>query len=315
MRAAIVSLRWIILLCLLSEVGCKHHEPYQGGNALDPQIVVHETPSKPLPVDLVVQQTPPTPPPKQLAMQETVPAAELKVPAVQLEPVIPSLNNTINQAKFEPKRMGLIAAYENYLDHRNDDAVAAIKHYPTDDQDIALITLPLLARIDQGESYTTMNGTQKLAVLESLRGMLRRLSKSAPLVLQHMTLAKESAPRFGEVVPRRNAVYQIEDLVFLYAEISNLLDYPNSEGLYNIRLDVTLELIGPDGKVAWNDSKAFEKKGSISSRNDYHISAWFTLVRQLQPGNYTVSLTVLDRDTNRTTKQSLPLQILESKKR
>ncbi len=236
---------------------------------------------------------------------------ETRVPLVQHQPVMPSTN--IMPAKYEPKRQGLLAALECYLDQRNEEAIAALKHYPTDDQDIALITMPLLARIDQGESYATMNGTQKLAILESLRSLCKRLSKSAPLVLQHVTLATDQPYRYGEVIPRQNSNFYVDEPVYVYAEIINLLDYPNGEGYYNIRLDVTLELINADGKVVWNDSKPFQKAGSIGSRNDYHVAARFALLRQLPPGNYSVSITVLDRDTNRTAKQSVPLQILESK--
>ena len=315
---------YLLLLVLCASVpACRHQEPYKGGDALDPQIIVQETPAKPLPSDLVVYQTPPTPPPAPLAQLEAAPlqpdrpTSQLPVstgiiPVVQHEPVIPPIQ-AIHQPRTEPKRMGLLASLESYLEFRTEDAVNALKHYPPDDQDIALVTMPLLARIEQGESYSTLNGNQKLAILESLRNLCRRLSKSAPLVLQHVTLAKEQSYRFGEVVPRQDSNYYVEDLVCIYAEILNLLDYPNSEGIYNIRLDVTLELLGPDGKVAWNDSKPFQKMGSITSRNDYHISARFQLLRHLPPGNYTVQITVLDRDTNRTARQTLPLQILESK--
>lgn len=311
------SPRWTWLrLCLFFLIGgaapaCQHREPTQVSPILNPQITVVETPPKPLPTDLIVQQAPPIPPPSQLAQQESLPTVETRIPSVQHQPVMPS--NNITPVNYEPKRQGLQAALQDYLDHRNEDAIAALKHYPTDDQDIALVTMPLLARIDQGESFASMNGTQKLAILESLRSLVKRLSKSAPLVLQHVTLAKDQPLRYGEVIPRQNSNYYAGEYVYVYAEILNLIDFPNGEGLYNIRLDVTLELISAENKVVWNDSKAFKKAGSISSRNDYHVAARFDLLRQLPPGNYTVSITVLDRDTNRTAKQTMPLQILESK--
>ncbi|HQR41463.1 MAG TPA: hypothetical protein PLX97_02240, partial [Gemmatales bacterium] len=308
---------WLQLVALylsLAASACQHREPYQGSPALNPCISIVETPPQPLPSDLVVKQAIPLPVQSDTAVARSTvkePVVQTSPPPIQLAPAQQSLTLPVS---YTPKRSGLSAALDHYLDHRNDEAVAALKHYPTDDQDIALVALPLLARIDQGENWLSLNGPQKLAILESLRNLTRRLSKSSPLVLQHAALVDDLPTRFGELKLRKTTNYYAEDMVFAYAELVNLLDFANAEGLYNIRLDVSLELTGPDGKVYFSDSKPFQRGGSIGPRSDFHVAAYFNLPRQVVPGNYQLQLHVLDRDTNRSAKQTLLLQVVEGKK-
>jgi hypothetical protein len=309
------SIPWCsaLALCLsLGGVACQHREPYAGSRALNPCIKLEETAAQPLPDNLVVAQNPPQAP------QSSVIASSTKEPVIQSAPpsiqLAPTQKSVIVPVDYTPKRNGLEQALKDYLDHRNDEAVANLKHYPTDDQDIALVTLPLLARIEQGENWLSLNGPQKLAILESLRNLTRRLSKSAPLVLQHAALVEDMPVRFGELKLRKSTNYHAEDSVFVYAELLNLIDFANPEGLYNIRLDVSLELAGPDGKVYFSDSKMFKRGGSIGPRNDYHVAAWFDLPRQVVPGNYQLVMHILDRDSNRSAKQTLLLQVVEGKK-
>lgn len=302
----------ILLLLSVGFSACQHGEPYASPTTLNPHIAVAEIPPKPLPDSLVVKELPPEPPRTAVAQVEPVPAIQSQPPALQLTK--PSDNSSFMvPVGYPPKKAGTSAALENYLDHRIDDAISILKQYPTDDQDIALIALPMLARMDQGETWGSLNGPQKLAQLELLRNLIKRLSKSAPLVLQHVSLVEEQPLRYGEVKPRQNTNYYPEDLVFAYAELVNLLDYANADGKYNIRLDVTVEIHNMDGKVVLNETKPYQKAYSMGPRQDFYIAAYLTLPKQLTPGNYQLMLSVLDRDTNRTARQSVPLQVLEAR--
>lgn len=302
----------LLLMFSVSFSACQHGEPYAQPTNLNPHIMVAEIAAKPLPSDLVVQVPPPEPPATLLAQGTPPPAIHSQPPEMQLsQPSNPSA--TLLPVQYVPKRSGTNSALEAYLDHRTDDAISILKQYPTDDQDIALVTLPILARMDQGETWATMNGAQKLAQLELLRNLVKRLSKSAPLVLQHASLVEGQPLRYGEVKLRQNTNYHPEDLVFAYAELINLLDYPSSDGKYNIRLDVTVEIHNADGNVVLHETKPYQKACSMGSRQDFYIAAYLTLPKQLPPGNYQLQLNVLDRDTNRTAKQNLPLQVLEGR--
>ena len=204
-------------------------------------------------------------------------------------------------------------ALEAFLDHRTDDAIVALKEYSADDQDMALVLLPMLARIQQGETWPTLDGPQKMANLESLRSLTKRLSKSAPLKLQHVAFVDEPPICFGEIKPRTSLSYYPQDTVYVYAEMVNLVDYPNADEDYNVHLEISFELVGANGTVYWNARKPFNKEASITSRNDYHVTAHFPLVKNLAPGSYQLVIHVLDRDSNRTARQTLPLQILDSR--
>jgi hypothetical protein len=302
----------LVALCLMLPA-CQHQgEPVAVSQMLDPKIVVSEPPPKPLTNDLVVQQAPPLPMQTTVVSIPNIKVEDIDLKLASLPPPIMSPSHA-QPISLVQKRNGMPFALESYLDHRNDDAIAAIKEFPTDDQDIALIMLPILARIQQGETWASLNGPQKLAFLESLRSLNKRLSKSAPLVLQNVALVEGQPERFGEIKPRMNFNFYPEERVYAYAELVNLVDYPNADGDFNVRLDVALELVGSKGEVIWKGRKPFEKKSSISSRNDYHVTAGYTLPHHLVPGSYQLVLSVVDRESNRTARHALPLQILDSR--
>lgn len=303
----------LCLLCLMLPA-CQHQgEAITYSPPIDPKIMVTETAPRALPADLVVSQDVPLP----VVSPATAPVALVAPEELNIKLVSqpPKLENTsmAQPVSYMPKRSGMSNALESFLDHRNDEAIASLKQYPTDDQDIALVMLPLLARIEQGETWASLNGPQKLAFLESMRSLTRRLSKSAPLMLQNVAFTDGQPERYGEIKPRININYCPEDMVYAYAELVNLIDMPNADGDFNVKLEVTLELHGPNDNIFWKATKPFLKQSSISSRNDYHVTARFALPKTLAPGSYQLVLKVVDRDSNRTAKQTLPIQILDPK--
>ncbi|MFT3881065.1 MAG: hypothetical protein QM703_15560 [Gemmatales bacterium] len=312
-RHNLLELVGLGLLCLMLPA-CQHQgEAITASPPIDPKIMVTETSPRALPADLVVRQELPLP----VVAQSTasVPLVAPEELNIKLVSQPPKLDNTslAQPISLPQKRSGMTNALESFLDHRNDEAIASLKQYPTDDQDIALVMLPLLARIEQGETWTSLNGPQKLAFLESLRSLTKRLSKSAPLMLQNVAFTDGQPERYGEIKPRININYYPEDMVYAYAELVNLIDMPNADGDFNVRLEVTLELHGPNDNIFWKATKPFLKQSSISSRNDYHVTARFALPKTLAPGSYQLVLKVIDRDSNRTARQNLPIQILDPK--
>lgn len=309
----------LVQMCMLCSACASKGEAYASPQALDPKISVAEAPPRPLDNSLIVEQSMPLPS-QGAAIPVSQPAVEIVKTAPTSQP--PTL---ITTPYIEPtsyiKKSGFTIALEHFLQHRNDEAIAALKSYPTDDQDAALVMLPILARMEEGETWQSLNGPQKQATLESLRSLCKRLSKSAPLVMQHVTLVDKQLERngevkpdrYGEIKPRSNSNYYPEDWVHAYAELVNLQDYINAEGLYNVRLEVTLELHGVNDQICWQASCPFQKAGSISPRNDYHVAINFNMPKQITPGAYQLMIIIHDRDTNRTARQSLPLQILDSK--
>ena len=301
------------MLCLMLPACQQTGETINSTPPLDPKIAWTEPPPKPFSNELVITQPLPLP-----AQQDTL----TSIPNVKVEdvnsklasqaPIIPE-PSVVQAGGHAPKRGGMSVALEAFLDHRNDDAIAALKEYSTDDQDMALVLLPMLARIQLGETWPTLDGPQKMANLESLRSMVKRLSKSAPLVLQHVAFVDKPPIRFGEIKPRTSLSYYPQDMVCVYAEMVNLVDYPNADEDYSVRLDISFELVGANGTVFWKKSKPFDKQISITSRNDFHVTARFDLINNLAPGSYQLVIQVLDRDSNRTARKTLPLQILDSR--
>jgi hypothetical protein len=313
-RHHLLELIGLYLLCLMLPA-CQHQgEAISYSPPIDPKIMVTETAPKALPADLVVRQDPPLP----VVTHPTSPVPLVAPEELNIKVVSQPLkldNTSLAQpiGYMMPKRSGMSNALDSFLDHRSEEAIASLKQYPTDDQDIALVMLPLLARIEQGETWASLNGPQKLAFLESLRSLTKRLSKSAPLMLQNVVFTDGQPERYGEIKPRININYCPEDIVYAYAELVNLVDMPDADGDFNVRLEVTVELHGANDSIFWQSTKPVKKQSSISSRNDYHVNARFSLPKTLAPGSYQLVLKVVDRDTNRTARQSLPIQILDPK--
>jgi hypothetical protein len=217
----------------------------------------------------------------------------------------------VQPASYTPKRSGLAAALENYLDRRNDEAVAALRRYPAEDQEFALATLPILANIDQGETWSVIAPNQRLAILESLRGLQRRLARSAPLVLQKvMFLDYVQSPYFGEVKPRSESAFRPEDWLCLYFELVNLTDSLGENSLYSAKINTAITLRSQNGDIVFADTCVFQKKESISPRTDFCFTASLTLPT-VPPGAYQLCLAITDLETGRQAKSFLPLQILE----
>jgi len=301
------------MFCLMLPACQQPGEPITSTPPLDPRIAWTEPPPKPLSNELIIAQALPLP-----AQQDT----PLSIPNVKVEDVNSKLASqapiileptVVQMVSHVNKRSGMSVALDAFLDNRSDDAIAALNEYSTDDKDMALVLLPMLARIQKGETWPTLDGPQKMANLESLRNLTKRLSKTAPLKLQHVAFVDVPPIRYGEIKPRNSLSFYPQDKVYVYAEMVNLVDYPNADEDYNVHLEVSFELVGANGTVYWNARKPFDKEASITSRNDYHVTAHFDLIKDLAPGSYQLVIHVLDRDSNRTARHTLPLQILDSR--
>lgn len=317
----------MLLLCLLVSA-CKQVTPTVGPSLAYSPTLPPEAPAEPRPFPIATVQNPPEPFQPALAASQTKNDFDLKaLPQPSSHPPHLMVNEARQSSpatipvQYTPKRSGLIVALEHYLDHRNEEAVGALKKYSPEDQEFALVVLPILARMDQGETWSTSSGAQKLATMESMRSLQRRWKKSAPLTLQNVMFIEQGpmsgkvshSTIFGEVKPRQSTTFRSEDWVHLYFEPMNLVDRPGEDGRYNVRISTAVTLSGEDGKAVYHDINQSNKPGSIGPRQDYCFTARFTLPAAdvIPPGKYILRLAVHDLDTGRLANHTLPLQVVE----
>jgi len=303
---------WVRTLSLLAFClgvpACKHQDPCGPESAAIP--VETRAAPRPLQVEALLQplpaatpeerQEPPKPPVK---LEHVLPAVVLEQPAQPSRPVTPSA-----------PRSGILLALELALDHRHDEARAAIKNLPADDQDFILTLLGRVEAIQNGELWPGLSGPQKQAILQALRGLDRRLSRSTPLLLRKVMYTDNERTRpiaFGEVAPRADTKYHPEDWVQVYAEVVNAIDASGADGLFNAHINTTIEIRGDDNQVYFGDTKPSQRRGSISPRTDSFINAWFTLPKALPPGHYQLVIKIDDLDSGRSAQQTLPLHVVE----
>jgi hypothetical protein len=285
------------------------------------QPVVHEVAQPPRPLQLEAKVEP-LPPPAQTPPAPVKPspapaAPQPELTKIVLAPATPT-QQVILPVSASP-RSGLPLAFELFLNNRADEARNQLKHLPVDDQDFALSVLPRLVAIERGELWPNLTGPQRQAILQGQRGLVSRLSKSAPLLLRKtMYIERGREARsiaFGEVTPRPTNTYRPEDYVELYAELINLVDSPGRDGLYASHITTTIEIRSDDNTVHYSDTAPSEKPASVSPRDDFFVNACFQLPRALPPGNYQLVIKVDDLDTGRTAKQTLTLNVITPKPR
>jgi hypothetical protein len=290
----------------LAGPACKHQDPVViESAAMQP---VQAEPPRQLQIQTTVEPLPP-PPPIIKTTEATVKPDELPghvAPRIMLAPA------QRQQPVSNTPRSQVLQAIEHALSQRRDEAVAAIKHLPADDQDRMLFAMSLLLGLQNGELWPELTGPQKQAFLLALRNLDKRLSKSAELRMRRLSYIEEvRGVTFGEVEPRNNTTFFPEDYVKLYAELINLVDVAGPDGLFNVHIYTTIEIRSEDNQVHFSDRKPSKRRGSISSRNDYFICAYFDLPRALAPGHYQLVVKVEDLDTSRTATQNLPLHVID----
>jgi hypothetical protein len=245
------------------------------------------------------------------AHNETLELPVRPPPRIVVEPANPK----VQPISYQSKTNGVVHALEEYLEHHNEEALSVLKRYPIEDQEFLLVAVPMIARIELGEGWSSLSPAQRLQSLEVLRDLARRRSKSAPLVVQKMMFLdhydQNKSFHFGEVKARASNLFRPGDLVCLYYEVVNLVDHLGEDDLYHLKLNVQVQLCNQDGRTEWADTKPFKRSGSISPRTDFAFPANFTVPLAVSAGSYQLNLIVTDMETGRQAKATLPLQVVE----
>lgn len=262
-------------------------------------------------------EVPPTTPEEAGAPSETTeclqptreehPALEKRPRSSRITPVTATKTSTpaeivpVADSKATAAEPPLLAALRCYLDKRPAEALAVLECYEKANQDLLLCLLPLIAQLTEASvDKTSDNGLG--IVVDQLNSMLLPLRERAPLAIDKMCFC-QSIGGYGNYVALADAhVFRAGELVRLYVELRNFRSDKRAEAgqtVFVTELSAKAEIRDASGKAVWSHEFQRDKPDqSQSLRTDYFEHYRFC-IPELEPGSYTMSLSVRDVATKR----------------
>lgn len=202
----------------------------------------------------------------------------------------------------------LLQAVRAYTEGRPDRAIEIIRTLDSQNQDLVLALLPILAR---GATTDLNNDPATVAALvDQLRAAAARLEPRAALRIEKLAFC-DDVKGFGRFVPHpANSPYRPNAQAQLYLEVRNIGSQPvGDEFVTHVHAAVEVrdaygklvEQIDPDDWRRRVSVVKFEKRlGSRSPLHDFHVLYLFSV--PAAPGVYTVTVELRDSSGRRTVK-------------
>jgi hypothetical protein len=208
-----------------------------------------------------------------------------------------------------------VAALRCFLDKRPEDATDCLKNADKTNQELLLCILPLAARLNEGK-LSQLPPEEVDALVQELTGLTVPLRARAPLVIVKSGFC-ESIKTFGVYQPWPDSHrFRHGDRVQIYVELRNFASkeqkLPSGEVRHVVQLVSSAEIRDYANKVVAKID--FQRDGPDESRtlrHDYFDTYSFWVSDNVQPGSYTLWITVEDRGTvpPRRAKQSLDFHV------
>ena len=143
---------------------------------------------------------------------------------------------------------------------------------------------------------------------DDVRTALRVLEVHAPLELVDLQIC-QAVERFGEVTPFKTPGRQAGDWIGLYCEVDGLHQEPTASG-FQAQLAARLEIIPVSGGPSLALPLLTSNQTFPRRRRDYYVSYSKELPRDLQPGQYTLRVTLQDLSTSQAASRETTLIIV-----
>jgi hypothetical protein len=204
----------------------------------------------------------------------------------------------------------LVSALRCFLERRPVEAVESLKAYDKASQEFLLPMLPIAARVAEGgfNKVDAADATVFVSQLDQLREMLARRSN---LLITQMRLCQR-VRGFGVYEPwGDDHPFEPRQSMDIYVEVQNFSNQRGGNG-YAIQLLSSAEVHDVHGGIAWSPTFREDAERSQTPRHDFFRYYWIPIPSNVQPGRYTLCLTITDVPTGRTATRSLGFQIAPS---
>jgi hypothetical protein len=187
---------------------------------------------------------------------------------------------------------------------RNQDALTVIPDVePTQQEFWQQIIWAMSNSLDTAQTPDVSERAAR--TIPRLTAALRKMREEAPLAIKNMAFCRKIS-YFGnyERFPRDEFTPGYE--VLLYTEIDNFVTAPTDDGEYRTSLKSLIEIVDSEGKVVWTKSFPSSTEDICKNpRRDYFQNYHFHIPDDLQPGNFSLRLTIEDEIGNKRTTKSV----------
>lgn len=245
-----------------------------------------------------------------------------RVPVAAVDPMPAQRHEALGPKPQLPapitKREPLAEALQCILENRHDEALAHLQAYDAPTQDLFLRLLPALSILSK-KKLTELTAAEVSVLHEQLYSLLGTLRPRTPLTIDKACFC-EAVVNYGNYKPLSEghafaapSVQRPGELVQLYVELRNFASELRL-GAFETRLSSSVEICDSRGELVW--SYRFEdEKQPIRSRtqlHDLHNNYTFHVPKNLPPGNYRLTIQVVDETTpesRRVARQTLDFRV------
>jgi hypothetical protein len=279
-----------------------------------------------------------------LPTTQTPPQASNKVqPAVDQQPVKETSNPVVKASYEEPvsvqsdkwqeKLSGAISSLESsekgnpkapeelsrqarlrmlyVLAGRRDDALKPIPSAPPAMQEFWSKELYGLATLLDEEK--SPDATRRAAESKQiLHEALIRLGETAPLVVRNLTFCT-AIQSYGCVTPFKKNEFIPDQEALLYAEMDNFSSESTSKG-FHTTLRSSYQILDSAGQRVADHTFTTTEEYCQNPRRDFFIGYHLRMPKRINPGKYTLQLTIEDTKSQKVGQSSIEFRIKESEK-
>ncbi len=212
----------------------------------------------------------------------------------------------VAHAPAEVNEPPVLLAMRNMIDKHPNDALEALQTYDKRTQELLLVMLPLAARVSEG-GLDKASPEERAALLEQLDQLTTALRGQTPLSVEKMCYCRRIS-NYGMYDPLPDdhlfagGDRKHGELVQLYVEARHFANRLNGK-LYDTALASKLEITDKNNQLVVRMDFPGQPDRSLSPRQDYFIHYQFYVPARMEPGEYTLTITL--RDDNATGDEAL----------
>ena len=98
--------------------------------------------------------------------------------------------------------------------------------------------------------------------------------------------------------------------VIIYCEVANFAAKKGDDGWFTTHLSQQETLITEDGLLVWRPNAEDVEDRSMNQRHDFYLVKKLTIPENLAAGKYTLRMSVTDKNTNKISMVSLPIELV-----
>lgn len=213
------------------------------------------------------------------------------------------------QARPEDVETARSLRFLHFLSGNDAGSLEAIASLPPDEQNLwHWLMASMIAARDRVPGMSRAD--QAAEVLEDLERVRAILKKEAPLELGVVRFCQEITT-FGDYQPLEVNRFKAGEQTKLYTELRNFATDKGDDGLYRVRLNVSLSLERADGTNVWQDTIPGVEDKCRSPRQDFFLRVHFPIPKDVKAGNYILKATFEDVSAHKQAGARLNVEIVD----